>query len=90
MTVNILAAEALLAAPEAFKVIDARRRNEFESVHIPDAISMEWEDWCDPAPVAPDTVLNERGYWGVLKSAPEDWYAERLGACGLSSADPIV
>ena len=88
--VTLLAPDALLAAPKGFNIVDARRRHQFEASHIPGAISIEWEDWCDPAPVAPDSALGRKGYWGVLRSAPDDWYGTRLSACGLSSAGPTA
>jgi rhodanese-related sulfurtransferase len=88
--VTLLAPDALLATPDSFQIIDARRRHEFEAGHIPGAIPIEWEDWRDLAPVDPSSTLNRKGYWGVLRSAPDDWYAEQLATRGLSSAGPTA
>jgi thiosulfate/3-mercaptopyruvate sulfurtransferase len=90
MSVALLTAEALFLDALRFKLVDARREHEYLDGHIPGAIWMGWEDWCDSSPVASNSILGRPGYWGVLRSAPDSWYAERLSGLGLSEDDDIV
>jgi thiosulfate/3-mercaptopyruvate sulfurtransferase len=79
--------EANLAS---FQVVDARPLAVFSEGHIPGARCLEWETWCDPAPETAGPVIAQAGYWGRLRSAPDDWYAWRLEEAGLRSDRPIV
>ncbi|MDQ2744644.1 MAG: rhodanese-like domain-containing protein, partial [Chloroflexota bacterium] len=71
-------------------IVDARRRSDFESGHIPGAVWMGWEAWCDSAPAAGGRQLAQTGYWGVLASGDRAELGTRLAAHGLSSQVPVV
>lgn len=88
--IGILSAEGLTDAHREVQTIDARSKSDFDAGHIPGAIWMGWEEWCEPAPDPTKSILAEKGYWGALKLASAGWYAERLMACGLRRGDPIV
>lgn len=70
--------------------IDARGRRAYAEGHIPGAIRMGWEDWCEPAPDHAGPIIGQKGYWGVLDPLREDALRERLEATGLSSERPVV
>ncbi len=90
MTAGILSAGSLMRAHGNRQIIDARTRHEYEAGHIPGAVWMGWEEWCNPAPAPQGSILHEAGYWGVLREAPEVWFSERLSACGVNLQAPLV
>ena len=94
MGLALLSAEALRRAVASgtwrHTVVDARSRQEFERGHIPGAIWMGWEEWCDAAPAHGGAVLAQEGYWGVLADLPPPVWADRLSARGLNSDHPLV
>jgi 3-mercaptopyruvate sulfurtransferase SseA len=60
--VGILSAEGLTDANREVQTIDARSKSDFDAGHIPGAIWMGWEEWCEPAPgprefIVPFTTL---------------------------------
>lgn len=71
-------------------VIDARRRYEFNSGHIPGAVILRWEKYCEPAPGASSTVLQQPGWWGKLAEASSYMVAERLEHAGLRNDRHII
>jgi thiosulfate/3-mercaptopyruvate sulfurtransferase len=71
-------------------VIDARREDDYQRGHIPEAIWLGWERWCEPAPAHASPVLQQQGYWGVLREARPQEYGGLLAARGVSSDRPIV
>lgn len=71
-------------------IIDARQKDEFAAGHIPGAISMCWEDWCDPAPRGAPPVLCQCGYWGALADPIESDAATRLTSLGIAHDSKIV
>lgn len=88
--VGILSVENVSDIRGCIQIIDARPRSDFDAGHIPGALWMGWEDWCDTAPVSEASILRRPGFWGVLQEKPGGWYAERLEALGLRAEDPIV
>lgn len=89
MTLETLRA-ALRAADRAVLVIDARSRGAYAAGHLPGAIWLDWEGWCEPAPAQAGPVLRQAGYWGVLDDRDPAHLAARLGAAGLRDDRPIV
>ena len=71
-------------------IIDARPVEQYRRGHIPGAISVDWTAWCDAAPSPAQRVLRRPGYWGTLAERSTRWYADQLGALGISSEVPIV
>jgi thiosulfate/3-mercaptopyruvate sulfurtransferase len=70
-------------------VIDARTREEYERGHIPGAVWIGWEDWCQQAPKHLGSVLAQPGYWGVFIEDPQR-AAQMLSRSGVSSDKQIV
>ena len=57
---------ALAAAGKKFTLIDARPQDQFIRGHLPSAIQMDWEEYCEkPASPAREILLTP-GYWGKL------------------------
>ncbi len=82
--------EGVLSKSGKFQVVDARRQSEYLSAHIPGAVRIAWEDWCEPAPAAAAAILHEPGYWGKLAVAPEQAFERKLIASGIKQDLPIV
>ena len=84
----------ILPAGEPFPVgalpIDARTWAEYADGHVPSAIHMAWEDWCETAPVGAGDILAQPGYWGVLAETSPDVLTHRLEASGVKSDQPLV
>ncbi len=94
MTINILSPDALVGAVLAdhkpFSIIDARPYAHYTSGHIPGAVWMGWEYWCELPPAHAGATLAQPGYWGVLKDLPSSLLAGCLQQLGLSSNRPII
>jgi thiosulfate/3-mercaptopyruvate sulfurtransferase len=90
VAVSILSVEEVADAHQSVQIIDARPQRPFDTGHIPGAICLGWEDWCDSAPLSKTRILQKKGNWGVLRQASAGWYSEQLAACGLRSHKPIV
>jgi thiosulfate/3-mercaptopyruvate sulfurtransferase len=88
--VGILSVDDVSDAHARIQLIDARPRSDFDAGHIPGALWMGWEEWCDIAPAPEGSILRRPGYWGLLRQMPCDWYEERLTSQGLRSGDPIA
>jgi len=71
-------------------IVDARPRDQYLQGHIPGAIWMGWESWCESAPRRAGPALAQSGYWGVLARASGEDYGHRLGSHGLCDDRPIV
>jgi thiosulfate/3-mercaptopyruvate sulfurtransferase len=71
-------------------IVDARPHEEFAVEHIPGAVSIHWDDWCDKAPEYLDDCLQQPGYWGVLTSAQNCLIESQLSRLGLSNDRPII
>src|ERR1700724_3070948 len=55
-----------------YTIIDARPYQGYIAGHIPGAVWMGWEAWCEEAPVHAGQTLAQPGYWGVVReSMPE-------------------
>jgi thiosulfate/3-mercaptopyruvate sulfurtransferase len=80
----------LRTAADAPLVVDARGREAYCAGHVPGALHIGWEDWCEPAPTHVGPVLRQAGYWGVLEDRDRGRLAARLGDTGLRHDQPIV
>jgi thiosulfate/3-mercaptopyruvate sulfurtransferase len=89
-TIGILSEEDVAHDYRQLQIIDARPKSAFETGHIPGAIWMGWEEWCEPAPRHAGPVLAQGGYWGVLAPAGAQEYGNRLRSHGLCDDRPIV
>lgn len=71
-------------------IVDARREGEFAAGHLPGAVWIGWEVWCEPAPIHAGPTLAQPGYWGVIDRAARESLAGRLEAKGLSTHSKVV
>ncbi|MDZ4832650.1 MAG: rhodanese-like domain-containing protein [Candidatus Melainabacteria bacterium] len=94
MAVALLSIETLLEdfanGKRKFLVVDSRPEPEFLEGHIPRAIRIAWEDWCETAPVEAAPILHEPGYWGTLADTGNNVFEQRLISCGIKQHEPIV
>lgn len=73
-----------------YSIVDARPYANYIAGHIPGAVWMHWDTWCEQAPTYANPELAQAGYWGMLKDSAPEVLAEQLGLLGLSSDRPIL
>jgi thiosulfate/3-mercaptopyruvate sulfurtransferase len=91
--IELISAQELklkLGNGDKLSVIDARRLNLYEAGHIPGAINMLWESWCEDAPAQASEVLHQPGWWGKLARIPDLDLEQKLAAIGLNSDHEII
>ena len=66
-------------------LVDGRPKDEYEEGHIPAAIRVAWEDWCEKPKPESKEILTSPGYWGTLDDPYKSKFAERLAALGIVS-----
>ncbi|GAC1459532.1 MAG: sulfurtransferase [Ktedonobacteraceae bacterium] len=76
------------AAP--YTILDARPYSRYVAGHLPGAVWIGWDAWCEKAPVEASHTLAQTGYWGVLKESPKALLQEHLEQLGLYNNRPIL
>lgn len=71
-------------------IIDTRLRKQYDAGHIPGAIWLRWEEWCEQAPDQAQQILKTPGYWGRLADPLEHSFAHRLGEYGVGSDAELI
>lgn len=71
-------------------IIDARPYAHYSAGHIPGAVWMGWETWCEEAPARAGQTLAQPGYWGVLEERATEAVQESLRRSGLSNDRPAL
>jgi thiosulfate/3-mercaptopyruvate sulfurtransferase len=71
-------------------ILDARSHSEYVAGHIPGAVWMSWEEWCEKAPPHAGRTLAQAGYWGVLNERMVRSLPESLDQVGLREERPVV
>lgn len=74
----------------SYAIIDARPYREYMAGHIPGALWMGWEAWCEEAPAHAGPTLAQPGYWGVLREYTSEALQESLRRSGLSNERPAL
>ena len=82
MNASIISAKDLAASLDVWTLIDARTAEEFAAGHIPGAIHLCWEQWCDRPPEIAGPELAQPGYWGVLADPVINAFHKRLEELG--------
>ncbi len=94
MTIGLIQVEQLIeyaiGDPGKYIVVDARPEPEYLSGHIPGAVRISWEEWCESAPAEAAPILHEPGYWGTLGNSSEEAFEQRLIDTGIRQNAPIV
>jgi thiosulfate/3-mercaptopyruvate sulfurtransferase len=81
---------ALSAAGRKLTLVDARPKDEFIKGHLPSAIQLDWEDYCEiPESPARDILLTP-GYWGRLADPYKHKLDQKLALKGISNDDLVV
>ncbi|MBS2008450.1 MAG: sulfurtransferase [Cyanobacteria bacterium SZAS TMP-1] len=81
---------ALAAAGRKFTLVDARPNAEFIKGHLPSAIQLDWEDYCEKPEAPARDILLEPGYWGKLQEPYKNSLDQKLSIRGISSGDLII
>ncbi len=74
----------------ALTVIDCRSQSVFSECHIPGAVRVDWEDWCEKPKRGIKEILTSPGYWGTLADPQKANFVERLETLGVRSDSHIV
>lgn len=94
MTISLITARELQAARlierDALTIVDTRDPEDFADGHIPDAVRVGWEQWCEQPERGVKEILTTPGYWGKLADPEKANFAERLAALGVRSDSHIV
>ncbi len=93
MVFSFLSASSLAESVYSTKrpvVVDARSFGEYAMGHLPGAIWIDWQSFCQAAPADAGAVLGLPGYWGVLADPGRARFAARLSSLGLNNEDQIV
>jgi thiosulfate/3-mercaptopyruvate sulfurtransferase len=71
--------------------LDARPAACYLAGHLPGAIWVGWESWCEAAPVPSDHPLAQAGYWGILNKEDETGFLQNaLEQIGVSNDRPVL
>lgn len=73
-----------------YTLVDARPYTDYLAGHIPGALWLGWENWCEQAPAYAGSVLSQPGYWGVLKDIRSKSHPNSLELAGLTSNSSII
>jgi thiosulfate/3-mercaptopyruvate sulfurtransferase len=71
-------------------ILDARPHSHYVAGHIPGAIWINWESWCEEAPAHAGQTLAQAGYWGVLKESTDVSLQEAVTRSGLRDGCPAL
>ena len=84
--------EAMKYRPDEapYSIIDARPYRDYIAGHIPGAVWIGWETWCEAAPDHAGQTLAQAGYWGVLRDQAAELVQESLRQIGLSNDRPAL
>ncbi len=79
-----------IAEQLALTVIDCRSQTVFAEHHIPGAVRVDWEAWCEKPKRRIKEILTSPGYWGKLADPFQANFVERLEELGVRSDSRIV
>lgn len=97
---SLMTAEIAIVSPEEalkhlynvspYTILDARPRPHYVAGHIPGAIWINWESWCEEAPAHAGQTLAQAGYWGVLKESTDVSFQEVVARSELRDGRPVL
>lgn len=90
MTIFLVSPDELQLNISAFHILDTRPYVHYLEGHIPGAVWMGWDIWCEDAPIHAGSALKQPGYWGVLNDDAPEALADTLGQFGVSSERPVL
>jgi thiosulfate/3-mercaptopyruvate sulfurtransferase len=90
MGISLISLEELRKPKSDRIIVDARLRKQYDAGHIPGAIWLRWEEWCERAPDHVSEILKVPGYWGRLADPVQESFVQRLEQRGISSDAEIV
>jgi len=90
MSVSLISVAELKEPNSSRIVIDTRLKKQYDAGHIPGAIWLRWEEWCETAPDHAEDVLKQPGYWGRLADPLAPAFVDRLCRLGLNTECEIV
>ena len=90
MTISLIFPNELQGNTSAFHILDTRPYAHYLEGHIPGAVWLGWDIWCQDAPAHAGAALKQPGYWGVLKNDTPEALADTLGQFGVSNDRPVL
>lgn len=92
MAISILAVEELypLLGNNEVTIVDCRAIDAYEEAHIPGAVRLAWEDWCETPKPPIKQILTSPGYWGALDDPERGQFRIRLEELGVVRDSHIV
>lgn len=92
MSISILSTEELmpLLGTDDVTLVDCRAPELFEEAHIPGAVRLAWEDWCEIPKPPIKQILTSPGYWGALDDPKRGQFQKRLEELGVVRDSHIV
>lgn len=90
MTISLIFPGELRDSTSAFHILDTRPYSHYLEGHIPGAVWMGWDIWCEDAPAHAGLALKQPGYWGILKNDTPEALADTLGQFGVSNDRPVL
>lgn len=90
MGVSLITVEELKQPKSDRIIVDTRLKKQYDAGHIPGAVWLRWEEWCERAPNHVADILKVPGYWGKLADPTQESFVQRLEERGLSSDCEIV
>jgi thiosulfate/3-mercaptopyruvate sulfurtransferase len=92
MAISILTVEELqpLLGNNETTIVDCRAPELYEEAHIPGAVRLAWEDWCEIPRPPIKQILTSPGYWGALDDPERGQFGRRLEDLGVVRDSHIV
>ncbi len=94
MTVALISSQELsqrvAGGLAGWSIVDARTAGEFDAGHIPGAVSVAWEQWCEAPPAGSEPILSQPGFWGLLADPVANEFCRRLSRAGIGGGEPVV
>lgn len=92
MTVSLVTPQELKLLLESDRkpvVVDSRPHDEYAHAHIPSAVELAWEDFCE-VPTDVSQELKQPGYWGKLDDQRLSAIVRRLSEAGIGNQQMVV
>jgi thiosulfate/3-mercaptopyruvate sulfurtransferase len=92
MSISLLTIEQLqpMLGNKSLTIVDCRAPEDYEERHIPGAVRLAWEDWCEKPRRGIKEILTSPGYWGALDDPEQGRFAERFEELGIVRDSHIV
>jgi len=91
VTISLITPAQLSELPrKEITIVDARNEDDFVEKHIPGAVSVTWEQWCEKPRPGIKEILTSPGYWGTLDDPLARDFGYKLANLGVNSDSHII